>query len=278
MNKRLLSFLFVFAVAFIAFMQISYSNKNFAPTGRTNAPGESNCTQGCHSSYALQTTMGDRITITADGTTMDDNFTYTKGQTYAMNISISNAPTRNGFSLTLLNESNTFVGNLSTSDINADTIIAGNGREYVGHTNSLGVNSWSFSWTAPSDSQVITLYNVVNLTNNNNGTNGDSILTKQITFTAEPSTPSAIRDVALTDIVTLINPALNNNIDFTIDVKEASNYQAQLFDLSGAKVFDKNYFMHNGLSHVVEPVSVTSGLYILKLKTGNKFSSYKVVF
>ena len=276
MNKRLLSFSIISALALFVFTSISYSNKNFAPTGRTNAPGESSCAaSGCHNSFSLQENLASRITITVDGVDMDNSFKYIPGTTYDMKFLINDAKARNGFSLTILNASGQFVGDLVTSSTDAQ-VNTSFGKKYVGHTNSSGVTFWNFQWIAPVDSQVLSLYSVANLTNNNNATSGDSILTKSFEFTAlRDSVQSGILNTSLTEKVEMINTGNQHGAVFNITVDEVKYFTCEVFDLNGKLVANEEYLLHSGKQNLSVPFTGDKGIYFLKLSSKGKSSTFK---
>jgi hypothetical protein len=283
MNKRLLASTVITSLALFLFTSISYSNKNFAPVGNTNAPGENTCAKsGCHATFPVQGNMPARITITADGIEIDANFKYAKGTTYNMNFLINNAKARNGFSLTMLNSNGELVGTLATSSNDAQISNGVAGKKYVGHTNSLGVSSWDFQWTAPLDSQVVTVYSIANLANNNNATSGDSILTKSFSFTAladttADTTGTAILSRTLTENIQVINAIENGGVAFNIDVNEVKYFNCEIMDLNGAIVFRKEYLLHTGQHHIAIPVLNNKGLYFLRISSGANSSTYKFI-
>lgn len=274
MKKYLFSSILIFTLVSFVFINHSYSNRNFAPTGRTNAPGEQTCANGCHSSFALQENMQDRISITVQGNELDASFEYVPGTTYDMNLSIVNPKDRNGFSLTTLDASDNFSGTLSTSSNNAQ-VTTGGARSYVGHTNSLGVSSWDFQWTAPSDSQQITVYSVANLSNNNNATNGDSILAKTVTFTAQANPGSAIKE--LEENVLVYNTPNQSNIRFDIEVVQPKTFHFELLNLAGQQVWYQQSVLHGGYHQISVPVGYSKGIYLLRIAEKNKAKIVKVM-
>jgi hypothetical protein len=290
MNKRLLSFTIIAIFAFFIFRGVSYSNKNFAPVGNTNAPNETSCARsGCHSSFSLQQNMMDRISITANGVEVDANFTYTANTTYNMRYEILQPKSRNGFSLTVLNASNQFVGTLAAPGAPNAQLSNGSGanssRKYVGHTNTSAVSVWDFTWTAPSDSQVISFYATSNLSNNNDNTNGDSILAIIRTFTMESSsdtivdtTGTAIFSRNLIEELTIINnPTEKQNLQFSLEVVDVKSFSFELYDLNGKQMIKDERVLHTGKQIISIPVEVSNGLYILKVSSQGRSASYKVL-
>ena len=74
-------------VTFLCFLSVNFADANPGgpPTGRTGAPGELTCINGCHSSFSLNS---------GDGSLSLSNVpaTYEFGQSYAIDISLSVFP------------------------------------------------------------------------------------------------------------------------------------------------------------------------------------------
>lgn len=276
MNKRLLAIILVSAISFGVFRSISYSNKNFAPVAHTNGPGENTCARsGCHSSFALQENMPARLSITVNGNEMDSNFEYTKGETYNMQFTIQNAKARNGFSLTILDPNGSLAGDLSTSSTDAQVSNGPGGKKYVGHTNSLGLSSWDFDWTAPTDSLELTVFSIANLTNNNNNTSGDSVLTKTFSFTAKADTTNdttSIRSRELTENIQVISDLSENGVVFNIEVDNAKPFTFNIYNALGQIIESKEYFLHSGKQQIKIPFTSEKGIYFLQSASQGKVS------
>ena len=282
MNKRLLAVLIVSALSFGVFRSISYSNRNFAPVAHTNAPGENSCARsGCHSTFGLIQTLPDRIQIDADGSNMDANFLYTPGETYSMTFTIANATARNGFSLTILDQAGQMAGTLSTSSNDAQVSNGPGGKRYVGHTNSLGVSSWDFEWTAPNDSMELTVFSIANLSNNNLSTNGDSVLSKSFTFTADAApqdtTGTGIINRTLTDDIRVITPLSNNGVVFNIDVKNARSFEFYIYNAMGQMIAQQDYFLHSGKQQISIPFDGAKGIFFLQTVSEGKTNSQRFI-
>ncbi|MFN0122497.1 MAG: choice-of-anchor V domain-containing protein [Blastocatellia bacterium] len=129
-----------------------------APTGRTNAPGETNCT-ACHTSFALNSGPG---MLTLSG--VPD--TYTAGTEYTITVRITHpdppATVRYGFSITAIDDAGRAAGTFILTDSAGTQIrtaaIAGNTRNYVTHTATGSATpapatdqrEWTLKWVAPS--------------------------------------------------------------------------------------------------------------------------------
>jgi hypothetical protein len=182
-NKLILS---SWAVLFAAFLFLS--NASNPPNGYTGAPGDSLCTS-CHTNPPAG--VNGSISITGLPATVMPNTTYTI--TLSSTVS-QGTPQTGGFQLVALNASNQNAGDLAPIGTDAGTNTAG-GREYIeqrGDKNITGgVVSWMFNWTSPpSGSGTITMYAAANLSNNNNSTSGDRIITNTFSTTLQSGGPA----------------------------------------------------------------------------------------
>ena len=96
------------------------------PNGRTNAPGESNCTD-CHSSFPLNSGSG---MLSLDG--LPDS--YSPGETYDLTLTLSDpGASRWGFSLTVIEDGDdeaVSVGTITVTDGGTQTGTSGD-RTYL---------------------------------------------------------------------------------------------------------------------------------------------------
>ena len=76
MRKRVMLCIFVFSLT-----DQAAANPDNPPNGRTGAPGESNCTVGCHNSFALNSGPG---VFSISGPQK-----FQPGQTYELTVSIN---------------------------------------------------------------------------------------------------------------------------------------------------------------------------------------------
>ena len=188
-----------FTAAMVCMTTVSLTNSGGAAGGRTNAPGESNCT-GCHSG-TLQTsgTNFNNVGLTS-------NFTgggYIPDSTYTISLSYTQSgKSKFGMQVTCLDGSNAMAGsfsNTTTATSTTTAVISGSTRRYVRQTSSgnsgSGGKTWSFEWTAPSTNKGdVTFYTVVNSANNNGNTSGDIIIARE--FTISPSSLLPVADAS----------------------------------------------------------------------------------
>ncbi|RKZ11988.1 hypothetical protein DRQ50_12685, partial [bacterium] len=144
------------------------------PDGRTNAPGEGNCT-ACHSTFPLDSGLG---TLTVDGVPGG----WQPSTPYDLTVTLADPDAaRWGFEFTILDDNGASTGTLTLLDANAQLSTSGN-RTYAKHT-SAGTrpgtsvsSSWTVRWTAPAAGVGdITVYVTANGANNNGANSGDRI-------------------------------------------------------------------------------------------------------
>lgn len=191
--KKLITFLFIFAFVSIAYQ--SFTNSSGGPAGRSNAPGEGNCT-GCHSGSLI--TSG---TVWSD-MKLTSNFTgngYIPDSTY--NITIEHKESgRNtwGFQVTCLDsakdEKAGTLGN-GTGSKKVTGTIGGKSRDYITHTSSgtsgSGGRSWTFTWKAPSSNIGPVVFYAVTNAANGSGTGGDRIYAREFQIGPSSLLPTA---------------------------------------------------------------------------------------
>jgi hypothetical protein len=180
--------IFVMFVACVLLITAAFvgGSSNGPPDGRTGAPGDSDCTVGCHNTYSLNS---------GDGGLSIDNVPvqYNPEQIYSLSVTIQDpGQQRWGFELTVLDDSNNRVGALIVTDSANTQLSTTTGREYIKHTTtgtfdgtSDGPVSWSFDWLAPEPGTgTVTFYAAGNAANSASGNKLDYIYTTSISSDA----------------------------------------------------------------------------------------------
>ncbi len=184
--------------------------------GFSNGPnGESNCTS-CHNSYKLQKTTT-RIQLTG----ISNNGYYIPGKTYHLELTylFSTAAKGHayGFQITAVDAKThktpgTFKITDKTGTVMQTASPSGYSRSYVGHlspgTTGALLKTWKFDWTAPKTASAndLTFYCVLNSTNNNGGSDKDTIFAD--TFAYKPA-PALIAGYSRTSSI-----CLNSKVTF----------------------------------------------------------------
>ncbi len=161
-------------------LALAYSSA--PPNGRTDAPGEGNCT-ACHSSFPLNSGAGSLAVTDLGG--------WEAGQTYDLTVTMADPDaSRWGFELTILDDAGNSAGTLQSGGASTQTSTSGS-RVYGKQTSSgtqtgtSGQASWTMSWTAPTGLEGdVTIYLAGNAANGNGSTQGDHIYTSAMAWPA----------------------------------------------------------------------------------------------
>ena len=249
----------------------SILNSGGAPTGKTGAPGESNCTM-CHSGN-----VNDGSTFSSISFSGLDN-QYIPGTTYDLTLTLNNGSTKNGFQLVVLDSiTNSNSGTLILTDAVNTQISSANSRDYLNHTSSGNTQtSWNFQWTAPSSNvgpiKIYYAYNIAGYPYSN--TSGDDIYTSIKTISAPNS--SQISTNELLDF----NCFIGNDEKLNILSNLNSNRDAELklYNISGKLLCSRNLKLKvNQVDKVNIPNDLPSGIYIVSLTTDKEQKTKKIV-
>lgn len=217
-----------FGLAFLAFVFSSSSGgrASAAGSGNTGAPGESTTCVTCHGGGNFN--VGLSINIYNQGT-ITPITTYSPGQTYSMEVTISNSglPGGFGFQMVALNASNSNAGSWLSPSSNTQIATLGNGRSYAEHNGISGTNTFMVDWTAPTTGTgSVTFYSAGNAVNGTGSTAGDGAATSSLMITEMVANVSA-------DMATNISLADNGNngngsdLQFSFDAAANENTVSQ---------------------------------------------------
>ncbi len=253
-------------------MAMAFSNS--PPNGRTNAPGEGNCT-ACHSTFALNSGSGSM--------SVSDLSNWVPGQTYDIDVNLADpAASRWGFEFTILDSEGVSVGTLATLDGNAQISSSG-ARTYAKQTSSGTLNGttvaagWTLRWTAPpAGAGDLTLYATGNAANGNGSTSGDQIYAIASTWNEAGPTPAPLPLLAgaklLPNYPNPFNPrttlAFELNRDQWVDLSIYSlNGRLVTNMISGSRERGHHEVRWDGMDHGGR--AVPSGTYVIRLRTGD---------
>ena len=250
----------------------SLVNSGGAPTGKTCAPGESNCTM-CHSGSVND---GSSVsTITFSGL----NNEYVPGTTYDLNLSLLNGANKNGFQLVVLDSiSESNAGSILITDVVNTQISSGNSRTYLNHTsNGNSLSTWDFQWTAPNNDvgpiKIYYAYNIAGYPFSN--TAGDIIYTNYITLRPSSSTFTCNNEFLDFQCYVVDHKYLN----ITSNLNSSKQSLIKIYNLNGEEVFMKKLNTFNSQRFQIGlPSNLTSGTYIVSLKIGDEFKNKKIIF
>ncbi len=172
MGKITLTIIFTLAVGVTV-----WSFSSGPPDGRTGAPGEQLCSDGCHDTFAPNSGDG---SLTLSGLPTR----YEESTTYSLTVTIQDpGQQRWGFELAVKDESQQQAGTITVTDATNTQTSTSGGITYLEHTSTGTQNgtpdgpvSWSFDWTSPPVSAGRVWFYVAGNAANGNGSNkGDYI-------------------------------------------------------------------------------------------------------
>ena len=249
----------------------SILNSGGAPTGKTGAPGESNCTM-CHSGN-----VNDGSTLSSISFSGLDN-QYIPGTTYDLTLTLNNGSTKNGFQLVVLDSiTNSNSGTLILTDAVNTQIYSANSRDYLNHTLSGNTQtSWNFQWTAPSSNvgpiKIYYAYNIAGYPYSN--TSGDDIYTSIKTISAPNS--SQISTNELLDFNCFIGN--DEKLNILSNLNSSRDAELKLYNISGKLLCSRNLRLKvNQVDKVNIPNDLPSGIYVVSLTTDKEQKTKKIV-
>ena len=250
------------------------SSSNGAPAGHAGGPGESGATcRSCHAGPALTAVPGIiSSTIPATG--------YVPGQTYTISAAIARpGHTKFGFQISPQNVAGTKMGTMIIT--NPQTKLVGGGSKYITHTGSGNTSpdsiSWSFDWTAPAaGSGEVTFYGAFNVTNANNNTTGDTVITSSLGVQEEVFMGTRPLLTEAAELTVFPNPA-TDQVSVSYHLRQPENVRLQLLDILGRPVADWQPGQQGAGAHTrtlpLDRGRLSAGIYVLQLQTASRFAA-----
>jgi hypothetical protein len=237
------------------------------PAARTGAPGEANCT-ACHAGTAMS----------AEGVvffTVGGGPNYTPGETYPISIATVGG-SKNGFELTILDGSDNQAGTLAAGP--NTSIISEGGRQYIRHSASEGMGSWTFDWTAPATNVgELTAYYSFNKANNNDGSSGDEIF---LGSTAIPPFNVSIAENPLEKGYNVSYNNLTKQVSLNYSLIEKAKVVLNVQDLSG-RLIQTVDFGYKTTGDYSEQLTLNeldiSGMYVVSLFINKRVLNRKLM-
>ncbi len=189
----------------LLFVSSAFAYPDHVPSAYAYDPPQERTCHNCHSSYPLNSGTGD-LTITPLAE-------YTPGQSYTIQVQLSDNVSRSGFQATAKDLSNQFAGQIYVVDA-AHTQMTGG--TYINHTqagNHSG-NSWDIGWTAPAAGTGDVRFCVASAAcNGNGGTSGDYIYGIQVIIPEAAADPCGLTTTGINTVI----PAQGGNVTYSID-------------------------------------------------------------
>jgi len=253
-----------------------HKNASGAPSGKTGAPSENNCTQ-CHSG-TTQSGAAENTFVLLNG--FNPVTSYTPGATYNVSVSMTSTPAKKGFQATALSSTNVMAGNFTGQVVGGTAVSTASGRQYANHTSASNTSAnmaWLWTWTAPATNVGdVTFFVATNSANNNSVTSGDVIYLSQhiIGSTAAIDENESVKS----NFVAGYNGETNAvKIDFTSLSAGAMFFN--LVDMNGRSVF--TYQMGSAQigensTSVKLPNDLKNGIYFVNVFVNNTPMSAKI--
>ncbi len=247
------------------------SNENGAALNYSGALNLGTCVQsGCHNTTAVNTGPGDvNISTNIPGVG------YIPGSTYTIEVEVmSGGANGNKYGFAISSKkvgTNTLVG--TWGNVNSSAQIKSSGA-YATHTlsgNAGGTASkvYELTWLAPpAGTGKVAIYFAGNSANGNGSESGDHIYAKFLEF--DEAIGTGLNQSQKLNYRVFPNPSSGMiNIEFY----ESSIAEMSLYTITGQKIVSKA--IHSGLNQI--DLNGLSGLYLLKLKEGNREIVHKII-
>lgn len=229
---------FTAGAALLAVVLISGTDDNNGKAGRTGAPGEQTCVNGCHNSYALNSGPGS-ITL---GSTNMSNWQYVPGTTYHMTVTVAQASSvLFGIDVECITTAGANAGTLTVTNSaqtqTKNATISGNSRRNIVHQqgggSGAGSKMFAFDWVAPATNiGNVTFYFAGNASNNQNNEAGDYIYTGSQVITAAVST--GMEELAWGTDEVIIGPVpFDNACTVGYTMRTGGEVMVSLLDVNG---------------------------------------------
>lgn len=278
----------LFRVAGATFLAVLFSSAELYDdgyAGRTGAPGEQTCVNGCHNTYALNSGDGS-VTL---GSTNMTGWSYVPGTTYHMTVTVA-LSTSNlyGLGVECLTAAGTNAGTLTvthpaeTKVLNAT--VQGNSRRNIVHQLNGGIGTgsmtFSFDWTAPAtDIGSVTFYYAGNAANGNGANSGDRIYTGSQVITAANTT--GLDELAWGGHTTVIAPMpFIDHCTVAYSMADAGPVSVAVLDLDGRLLQHHTLGLRTPGRHTerLEAMEqLAAGTYLVRLNAAGTSSLHKVV-
>jgi len=242
-------------------------NTGGAPSGSTGAPGEATCT-ACHSGSVQDGNAGVNVLeLTAGGNE------YTPDDMNSFELTLTDASSKNGFQLVVLNTADEMAGTLQVTDMTNTQFITSAflNRNYITHTSAgTALDTWEFDWFAPAVGGDVTFYVATNKSNGS-GSGGDVIYVSEHNFTA-PDLVGIEEEENLSEKLTVGFQPNTSQLLLDFDVLGQNELTLNVTDMSGKSVFFQNMGVYTAGSYS-DKVFVNfldAGIYNVTLFMNNK--------
>jgi len=281
MKKGIL--LSIFAISLLAILTSGTTDDN-GKAGYTNSPGESNCTVGCHSTFALNSGSGS-VSVTSN----IPSWEYTPGQSYSISLTVAHTGrSLFGLGFEALTSTNANAGTLTAgtgSQIKTKTVSGVSRRNIVhqlgGGSGTTDSHTFTFSWLAPTaGTGNVTFYYAGVAADGSNGNKQDYVYTGSQVVT-EFVAPSGVHELVngVNDVRIYPNPVKNEFI-LNYSLAENARVESGIYSLTGqlVQVISNDNQTKGHQSELVNlNENIGTGVYILYIRAGETTRTQKII-
>ncbi|MEL6671796.1 MAG: choice-of-anchor V domain-containing protein [Bacteroidota bacterium] len=265
------------ALAFVAHDLISRSGG--APDGRTGAPGDLTCQNGCHSTFALNAGSGG-VSIS---TTIPETG-YISGTTYQVTITAKEQGiSKFGFgALALDNTNNAGIGTVTITDADNTQASSAGGKEYITHTaagNAGGTDSlsWTYDWTAPAQGTGgVTFYATAVAASQTNGNKDDNVYSSSVAITE--SVTNSLEFLSNIDEIKLFPTLVSDRFKVELQAGASVDFELSVVNNQGQIVHQMNRVLAPGFfDYAVSTVDWAAGMYYVRIRSDKSQGFEKII-
>ena len=279
MTTHKISLTATFFIVLILAVSDIVSRSSGAPNGRTGAPGDMTCQNGCHNSFNLNSGPG--------STNISSNIPetgYISGETYTINLTVKQSGrTKYGFgALSYGATANDGVGTIAITDADRTQLNTEGNKEYVTHTSSGNTQSqdsalWSFDWTAPDiGTGDVSIYAAFVAASNSNGNQDDHVYTD--TLNISESLTNAIGKLAGIPELKVFPTFVREQVNIELFAERTSDFEIRVLDQQGRVVYHLNQYLRTGKSiFSVNTSNWPGGMYYVHLRNEKSSTVEKVI-
>lgn len=245
-----------------------FTNSAGAPSGVTSGLGSPTCMM-CHS--------GPVGTGTASISIQGNPATYNPGQTYTVNVAVTDAGcTKFGFASRVIDINQNAAGSIASTGSETQ-IIAGTNPQEITHTRAgtstttPGSKRWSYSWTAPSAASApdsVYFGAAMNASNADNRNSGDRIYSAGFIF--KKASPNSTSQLSFQNGKVFFN---SEGLNIQLFPEKLENQTLDVIDLQGKLVYRANFGIASMPIQQVVDLNIPEGIYSVVYRHGQKSES-----
>ena len=269
----------IFFIVLILAMNDIISRSGGAPDGRTGAPGDMTCQNGCHNSFDLNSGPGStNITSNIPETG------YISGETYTINLIVKHSGrTKYGFgALAYGVTANDGIGTVSLTDSTRTQLNVAGNKQYLTHTSEGNTQSqdsalWSFDWTAPEiGTGDISIHAAFVAASNSDGNKEDYVYTD--TLSISESLTNSIRKLIGIPEISIFPTLVEENIFIELSAQRTTDFEIKVIDSQGKQLYHLNQNLQIGKNDFsVNASTWPKGVYYLLLRSDASTAVEKVI-